>query len=58
MRNDSMARFHNALYLGDAAERVKVSESERTTAAARGGGLGWGGLVVWAGVTYSEGWGE
>lgn len=24
MRNDSMARFHNALYLGDAAERVKV----------------------------------
>jgi coatomer protein complex subunit alpha (xenin) len=26
MRNDSMSRFHNALYLGDAAERVKVLE--------------------------------
>lgn len=24
MRNDAMARFHNALYLGDAAERVKA----------------------------------
>lgn len=26
MRNDVMSRFHNALYLGDAAERVKVLE--------------------------------
>ena len=24
MRQDAMARFHNALYLGDAAERVKA----------------------------------
>jgi len=27
MRGDVMSRFHNALYLGDAAERVKVLES-------------------------------
>jgi coatomer protein complex subunit alpha (xenin) len=26
MRNDTMGRFHNALYLGDAAERVKLLE--------------------------------
>lgn len=27
MRQDAMARFHNALYLGDAAERVKARQS-------------------------------
>ena len=27
MRGDAMSRFHNALFLGDAEERVKVLES-------------------------------
>ena len=26
MRNDVMGRFHNALYLGDIRERVKILE--------------------------------
>ena len=26
MRNDVMGRFHNALYLGDVRERVKILE--------------------------------
>ena len=34
MRNDVMGRFHNALYLGDVRERVKILEDAGQTALA------------------------
>lgn len=34
MRNDVMGRFHNALYMGDVRERVKILEDAGQTALA------------------------
>ncbi len=41
MRHDSMGRFHNALYLGDVRERLKILEEA-------GGGITFKYLVCWA----------
>lgn len=42
MRGDVMGRFHNALYLGDARERVRILEEAGGRCCVGVWGRGWG----------------